>query len=100
MALACKNSTLNVLFFFVAGVLSFYFFHKRITLFPSFHHSWSQSDRYALAIGFLRNGLDFFHPQTFNLITTNGITQVDFPIHDYLVALMMKLTGVHQPFIF
>lgn len=80
--------------------LSVFFFHDSITLFPSFIHAWTQSDRYALALGFLRNGFDFFHPQTFNLVTTGGITRVDFPIHEFTVALIMKLTGNHDPVIF
>ena len=80
--------------------LSVFFFHNSITLFPSFIHAWTQSDRYALAFGFLNNGFDFFHPQTFNLATIDGITRVDFPIHEYLVALIMKLTGIHEAVIF
>ena len=33
--------------------------------FPSFIHAWSQTDRYAIALGFVNNDLDFFHPETF-----------------------------------
>src|SRR5690242_14479706 len=95
-----KNFKEALVFFALIAGLSFYFFHRFITLFPVYHHSWSQSDHYALALGFINNGFDFFHPQTFNLKTVNGITQVDFPIHDYIVALLMKLTGVHQPVVF
>ncbi|MEO8085481.1 MAG: hypothetical protein ABI763_01600 [Bacteroidota bacterium] len=80
--------------------LSIFFFHGSITLFPSFIHAWTQSDRYALALGFLHNGLDFFHPETYNLLTINGITRVDFPIHEYIVALIMKITGIHEPVVF
>ena len=87
-------------FFFIVGLLSYLFFKERIGEFPSFIHAWTQSDRYALALGFINNGFDFFHPQTFNLVTINGITQVDFPIHEYVVALIMKLTGIHEPVIF
>ena len=39
------------------------------------------------------NGFDFFHPQTFDLQTVNGITRVDFPINEYIIALLMKLLG-------
>jgi hypothetical protein len=79
---------------------SIYFFRDSISLFPSFIHAWTQSDRYALALGFLNNGFDFFHPKTFNLQTIDGITRVDFPIHEYIVALLMKISGVHEPIVF
>ncbi len=87
-------------FFFLIGLLSYLFFKDKIGVFPSFIHAWTQSDRYALALGFLNNGFDFFHPQTYNLVTVNGITQVDFPIHEYLVAILMRLTGIYQPVVF
>ena len=79
---------------------SIYFLRDNISVFPSFLHAWTQSDRYALALGFLENGFDFFHPKTFNLATTDGITRVDFPIHEYIVALLMKVTGNHEPIVF
>ncbi len=80
--------------------LSVFFFRESMTLFPSFIHAWTQSDRYALVFGFLNNGFDFFHPQTFNLVTIEGITRVDFPIHEYIVALIMKFTGIHEAVVF
>src|SRR5689334_785105 len=80
--------------------VSVYFFRDSISLFPSFIHAWTQSDRYALALGFLKNGFDFFHPRTFNLETIDGVTRVDFPIHEYIVALLMKITGLEGPVVF
>lgn len=74
-------------------LFSAFFYHGNITLFPAFMHSWTQSDRYALTLGFINNGFDFFHPQTYNWMVKNGITRVDFPINDYIVALIMKLLG-------
>lgn len=80
--------------------LSILLYHPTITLFPAFVHSWTQSERYALALGFLRNGFDLFHPSTFNLQSVDGITRVDFPINEYIVALLMKLTSSTSPIIF
>ncbi|MDP3463297.1 MAG: hypothetical protein Q8S18_10940 [Bacteroidales bacterium] len=81
-----------------------------IDTFPSHIHAWTQSDRLALAHGFLENDFDFFHPSTFNLrpeyeatiplIEEKGITQVDFPVVEYFVAAVMKITGLHEPLIF
>ncbi len=90
-------------------LLSVFFFHKSINEFPSHIHAWSQADRYALALGFVNNGLDFFHPETYNLnvqfpavppVSTVGITAVDFPIHEYIIALVMKATNNTEPFVF
>lgn len=91
-------------------VLSIVFFHKSNHLFPSYIHAWTQSDRYALAQGFVMNKMDFFHPTTFNLKPQfepqtpvgqeQGITSVDFPIIEYCVAFLMKTTGSVEPFFF
>jgi hypothetical protein len=75
-------------------------YEDTINLFPAFIHSWTQSDRYALALGFLHNGFDFFHPATYNLQTIDGITRVDFPINEYIVAFLMKISGTTAPAVF
>ncbi|MES2591327.1 MAG: glycosyltransferase family 39 protein [Bacteroidota bacterium] len=82
------------------SVLSILLYHSTITLFPAFTHSWTQSERYALALGFLHNGFDLFHPSTFNLQSIDGITRVDFPINEYIVAIIMKLISSTSPAIF
>lgn len=78
--------------------------------FPSFIHAWSQSDRYAISLGFVNNDLDLFYPETFiynkqfphgwNYAFDNTITSVDFPILEYVVAVIMKITGNTSPWIF
>ena len=81
-------------------LLSVLFYHNTILLPPSYIHSWTQSDRYALNLGFLENGFNFLKPKTFNLATTNGITGVDFPLQEYIVALLMKLFHTTNPLVF
>ena len=91
-------------------VLSLLFFHwKNLNSFPSKIHAWSQSDRYALALGFLNNNFDLFHPQTYNLTESpylnptprkTSITAVDFPINDYSAALIMKAFNTTDPWCF
>ncbi len=98
MNLSNKKGILFLSFILLA--LSVLFYHNTISLFPAYMHSWTQSDRYAIALGFLNNGFDFFHPQTFNQMTVNGITRVDFPINDYIVAIFMKLFGTTAPSVF
>jgi hypothetical protein len=77
---------------------------------PAYIHAWAQADRYALALGFTENGLNFFKPQTFIYnhqfpywwmrAENHTVTAVDFPLHDYIPAVIMEITGVYEPFIF
>jgi hypothetical protein len=77
---------------------------------PEHIHSWAQSDRYAISLGFQDNGFDFFHPQTFvlnhqfpgdfQIPSDNSITAVDFPIHEYIVAGLMTVFDCQSPLIF
>jgi len=104
-----KQTITAIVIILFLGVL---FHYKYINEFPSYIHAWSQSDRYALALGFVNNDLNFFKPETFSLLknakaidewkypSDNNITAVDFPIHDYLPAFFMKITGNSSPFIF
>lgn len=96
-----NRSTVNVLLLVLVLLsCSVLLYDETIHLFPAFIHSWTQSDRYAIALGFLNNGFDFFHPTTFNLQTVGGITRVDFPINEYIVALLMKVFGTTSPAVF
>jgi len=104
-----QNRTALISLAILLTVLSIFFYHGNIAEFPAHIHAWTQSDRYAIALGFLKNHFDFFHPQTFNLNpdfakTTYGIptaiTAVDFPIHEYIIALLMNITGSSSPEIF
>jgi hypothetical protein len=105
-----KIKTLSRLAIVLIILGSLLFFHWRnINAFPSKIHAWSQSDRYALALGFLNNNFDLFHPQTYNLTESpylnpaprsTSITAVDFPINDYSAALIMKLFGTTDPWCF
>jgi hypothetical protein len=90
--------------------LGFIFQFNYINEFPSHIHAWAQSDRYALALGFVENNLNLFKPQTFvmnpqfpggfKVPSDVSITAVDFPIHEYIVAIIMKMTGINSPWIF
>lgn len=94
-----NKKSVPLLALFLFGI-SVFLYASTINLFPSFIHAWTQSDRYAIALQFLENGFDFFHPATFNLQTVEGITRVDFPINEFIVALLMKLFGTTAPIVF
>ena len=73
-------------------------------------HTWQQSDHFALALGFLDNGFDFFHPTTYTLsleftgekelANPQGITAVDFPLLHYATALIMEILNTRSPIVF
>ncbi|MGF7141229.1 glycosyltransferase family 39 protein [Roseimarinus sediminis] len=103
------SDTSAILIIVLLGVL---FQKNYINDFPSHIHAWSQSDRYALALGYVNNDLNFFKPETFSLLKNSkniadwkypsqeSITAVDFPIHDYIPAIFMKITGDSSPRLF
>lgn len=77
---------------------------------PLKNHVWAQSDHYAVALGFLDNGFNFFRPKTFALThqfppqkvlqEPKGITAVDFPFIHYVAAINMELFGTKAPWVF
>ena len=96
---------------FVICIVSLLFQFKTLNEFPQYKHCWAQCDRYAIALGFVNNGGDFFHPETFiynnqfpdgNFMTLmkSSITSVDFPIYDYLVSIVMRVFGSTDPWCF
>ncbi len=96
--------------FLVILVTGLFYHYKYLNEFPSHIHAWAQSDRYALSLGFIENGLNFFKPQTFVLNhqfpdnwknpSDITITAVNFPIHEFIVAIIMRVTGNNSPLIF
>lgn len=100
----------NILPILVIVIIGFLYQYKYINEFPSHIHAWAQSDRYALSKGFIENGLDLFKPQMniynhqfpgkWSVPSETTITAVDFPIHDYIPALLMKIAGNSSPWIF
>ena len=81
-----KNFPGTILAVIILLVGAWYLMGDSMNTYPAYIHAWTQTDRLALAQNFQENGFDFFHPATYSLLTKEGITQVDFPIHDYLVA--------------
>lgn len=80
-----------------------------IAEFPSGIHAWTQSDHLAISYRFHKNGFDFFHPETFHYNKESHgytkdyqslVTSVDFPIHQYLIASIMKVSGSRSPVVF
>ncbi len=91
-------------------LLTLFLNHKRLGELPMEAHAWAQTDHFSLALGFERNGLNFFKPETYILNhqfpynflrpAKNSITSVDFPVHEYIPAIFMKLLGTRSPMVF
>lgn len=105
------NSKLNkYIVFFVISVIAIIFQGEKINEFPQYKHSWAQCDRYAISIGFIDNGGDFFHPQTyvlnnqfpgnFSVARNTTVTSVDFPVHDYIASILMRIFHTTDPWCF
>lgn len=85
------------------------FHYNHMNDFPSHTHAWAQSDRYAISKSFVNNGLNLFEPETcllnpqfpdfWETPQKESITSVDFPIHDYIPAVFMKITGIDSPWV-
>jgi hypothetical protein len=81
------------LFFLLLAVIAATYFDQMWLIYPSGIHAWAQADRLSLAIKFYDNGMDFFKPATFNLMSRDGVTGVEFPIQSYLAAAAGKALG-------
>lgn len=105
-----KNRIEIITVFFLLLIAGCFFHLNKINEFPLYTHAWAQADRYAIALGFLDNQFNLFYPQTFVLNTqfpndflvagNSGITSVDFPIHEFIVAGFMKVFHTQEPWIF
>lgn len=105
-----KNKFNNITILLIIVFLGVLFHKNFINDYPSNIHAWAQSDRYALAVGFTNNGLNFFKPETFVLNhqfpnnweepANTSTTAVDFPMHDYIPAVIMKLLNTNAPWVF
>lgn len=56
-------------------------------------HIWRQTDSVSFAWCYWKNGLDFFHPQILNRSFGNGYAVSEFPILQYIIALLYSVFG-------
>lgn len=94
----------------VIGLALFFLQRNYMDEYPTHIHAWAEQDHYALALGFIDNGFDLFHPETmiynkqfpslWKEPSNSTITAVDFPIHEYTTALLMQLLGTTSPWVF
>ena len=105
-----KDNIKHIIAFIIIVLAVLFVERNYMNEYPQYIHAWAEQDHYALSIGFINNDFDFFHPETmiYNKqfpgwwleSSETTITSVDFPIHEYIVALLMKLFGTTSPWIF
>ncbi|MGV3610896.1 MAG: ArnT family glycosyltransferase [Fluviicola sp.] len=105
-----KRRITNSIAFLVITLVTLVFQFKYLNEVPAYTHTWAQNDRLALANGFVRNDLNFFKPQNYILNhqfpgnwsapSYSTVTAVEFPIHDYVPAVFMKVFGTNEPWVF
>lgn len=96
------------LIFFIFSIICLHI--KSYNKYPTGTHTWSQSEHYAIALNFLDNDSNLFHPASFSLTTRlpdraltespTGITAADCPIPHYTAAILMKLFQTSAPGVF
>lgn len=84
---------LNVFFLLVSA----YAYHDHLNDPPAYIHAWAQADRFSMALKYNEHGLDLFDPRTHNLMTPEGRTPAELPVHSYVPALLMRALGAESP---
>ncbi len=83
---------LIVLLHFSIGIQDILFLH------PQSIHQWAQCDRASVAWNFYKDGLDIFHPRVSNVDNGTGISGMEFPLINFLAAILYKIFGFHEFF--
>ncbi len=101
-----KNSIVFIAIMAVGIIFNVHYFSYP----PSYKHAWAQTDQFSLSKGFIRNHFNFFKPETYVLNKqfpdnfekpyADAITSVDFPLHQYVIAALMKGTSLPESLIF
>ena len=97
MQKAKYDSLFTYLFFLVFAVflLFYYDYFTLLGLPPVGTHIWRQTDSLSFAWCFWKNGLDFFHPQILNRSYGNGFAVSEFPVLQYIIAMLYSVFGFH-----
>lgn len=82
-----------VLFALVISALSHLPF---INLGPRSVHVWRQCNTLAVARNFYQEDMDIMNPRVDRRLDTDGVTGMQFPSYEYIVALGYKVFGLHN----
>jgi len=86
-----------LLFSIIVLIISYFANYFEILFYrPQSIHFIRQTDSLSFVKNYYENGMHFFSPQTFNLITTDGKAACEFPILYYLTAILYFIFGEHE----
>lgn len=100
-------------------IISVVLYFDNIQEYPKGRHATGMANYYAISLGFLDSNFDFFHPKTYclnpqyaptkvnnggfwnySLQNPKGITSIDFPIHQFNIALIMDIINYNKPVVY
>jgi hypothetical protein len=63
---------------------------------PSYIHTWKQCNTMAVIRNFQEEDMNIFHPRVDGRKNTNGVTGMQFPSYEFIVASVGKIIGFHE----
>jgi hypothetical protein len=63
---------------------------------PNGYHAWRESDTAAVSEAFYKETKNIFEPKTHQRKDKSGITGMEFPIYNYVTALLYHVFGFHH----
>lgn len=89
----------------VIAVLSIFFTFNQLSEFPYKKHSWTNCDRFAMALRYVDNNLKplpaegyvMNYQDKFSKPLDHSITAVDMPLYEYLGAIILTISNTRDP---
>lgn len=81
---------------FIAIIISALSHLPFINLGPRSVHVWRQANTLAVARNFFQEDMDIINPRVDRRLDSNGITGMQFPSYEYIVATGYKVFGIHN----
>jgi Dolichyl-phosphate-mannose-protein mannosyltransferase len=60
---------------------------------PNGYHQWRESDTAAITLNYYQEDMTFLHPRVNQRGDSEGITGMEFPLYNYVAALIYHITG-------
>ena len=78
--------------------IKFLEYDKNFPTRPRSVHSWAQCMRASIAKNYAEESMNFFLPRLHNYLDGEGITGLEFPLVNYIVAILYKLFGFNEAY--
>lgn len=91
---------LSVVFF----IISINIYHKYLGIYdhiekrPCSVHIWAQCARASVALNYYKTDMNFFKPHIHKYLNGEGITGLEFPLVNYIPAVLYKLFGFNEAY--